>query len=221
MCQQQDGAFVHPPQRGAFSALLLAHLRVTAGRCGAWGGRAWYRHQVGGVRGCPRPPPACGGGHGAPRPLTCAALPQVITRNELMLEETRNTITVPASFMLRMLASLNHIRAGEGRRVPGAVVVGGNALRLGICVAERRRLSPKAFSRSAVPVPVGAPARSPSAAVRALSGPAAQSQAWPPRNEAWRAGVEADTSGLSQRSFVLIDKLRSGATDDTGCKYSN
>lgn len=38
---------------------------------------------------------------------------QVITRNELMLEETRNTITVPASFMLRMLASLNHIRAGE------------------------------------------------------------------------------------------------------------
>uniref|UniRef100_A0A8C8E859 DDB1- and CUL4-associated factor 6 n=1 Tax=Otus sunia TaxID=257818 RepID=A0A8C8E859_9STRI len=40
---------------------------------------------------------------------------EVITRNELMLEETRNTITVPASFMLRMLASLNHIRAGERR----------------------------------------------------------------------------------------------------------
>uniref|UniRef100_A0A4W5L439 Ddb1 and cul4 associated factor 6 n=1 Tax=Hucho hucho TaxID=62062 RepID=A0A4W5L439_9TELE len=37
---------------------------------------------------------------------------EVITRNELMLEETRNTITVPASFMLRMLASLNHIRTG-------------------------------------------------------------------------------------------------------------
>uniref|UniRef100_A0A672ZSM5 Ddb1 and cul4 associated factor 6 n=1 Tax=Sphaeramia orbicularis TaxID=375764 RepID=A0A672ZSM5_9TELE len=37
---------------------------------------------------------------------------EVITRNELMLEETRNTITVPASFMLRMLASLNHIRSG-------------------------------------------------------------------------------------------------------------
>lgn len=37
---------------------------------------------------------------------------KVITRNELMLEETRNTITVPASFMLRMLASLNHIRSG-------------------------------------------------------------------------------------------------------------
>lgn len=29
-----------------------------------------------------------------------------------MLEETRNTITVPASFMLRMLASLNHVRSG-------------------------------------------------------------------------------------------------------------
>ncbi|CAG05828.1 unnamed protein product, partial [Tetraodon nigroviridis] len=37
---------------------------------------------------------------------------EVITRNELMLEETRNTITVPASFMLRMLASLNHVRSG-------------------------------------------------------------------------------------------------------------
>ncbi|XP_056157262.1 DDB1- and CUL4-associated factor 6-like [Lampris incognitus] len=33
---------------------------------------------------------------------------EVICRNELMLEETRNTITVPASFMLRMLASLNN-----------------------------------------------------------------------------------------------------------------
>ncbi|XP_069933484.1 DDB1- and CUL4-associated factor 6 isoform X6 [Oryctolagus cuniculus] len=53
---------------------------------------------------------------------------EVITRNELMLEETRNTITVPASFMLRMLASLNHIRAdstgedprklGPGTRLP-------------------------------------------------------------------------------------------------------
>ncbi|KAM9320171.1 DDB1- and CUL4-associated factor 6 [Gastrophryne carolinensis] len=36
---------------------------------------------------------------------------EIMSRNELMLEETRNTITVPASFMLRMLASLNHIRA--------------------------------------------------------------------------------------------------------------
>ncbi|KAM9173666.1 DDB1- and CUL4-associated factor 6 isoform 2-T2 [Pangshura tecta] len=47
---------------------------------------------------------------------------EVITRNELMLEETRNTITVPASFMLRMLASLNHIRADrlEGDRSEGS-----------------------------------------------------------------------------------------------------
>ncbi|KAL7891066.1 hypothetical protein AOLI_G00005420 [Acnodon oligacanthus] len=36
---------------------------------------------------------------------------EVILRNELMLEENRNTVTVPASFMLRMLASLSHIRA--------------------------------------------------------------------------------------------------------------
>ncbi|XP_042313503.1 DDB1- and CUL4-associated factor 6 isoform X3 [Sceloporus undulatus] len=47
---------------------------------------------------------------------------EVINRNELMLEETRNTITVPASFMLRMLASLNHIRADrlEGDRSEGS-----------------------------------------------------------------------------------------------------
>ncbi|KAI6079572.1 DDB1- and CUL4-associated factor 6 isoform X3 [Aix galericulata] len=52
------------------------------------------------------------------RPL----IKMVITRNELMLEETRNTITVPASFMLRMLASLNHIRADrlEGDRSEGS-----------------------------------------------------------------------------------------------------
>ncbi|MGH0165462.1 UNVERIFIED_CONTAM: hypothetical protein FKN15_063617 [Acipenser sinensis] len=42
---------------------------------------------------------------------------EVIARNELMLEETRNTITVPASFMLRMLASLNHMRAGWYHKV--------------------------------------------------------------------------------------------------------
>ncbi|KAJ8003901.1 hypothetical protein DPEC_G00153210 [Dallia pectoralis] len=48
---------------------------------------------------------------------------EVVTRNELMLEETRNTITVPASFMLRMLAQLNHsIRAdsedNEAQEIP-------------------------------------------------------------------------------------------------------
>uniref|UniRef100_A0AAZ3PE00 Uncharacterized protein n=1 Tax=Oncorhynchus tshawytscha TaxID=74940 RepID=A0AAZ3PE00_ONCTS len=38
---------------------------------------------------------------------------EVTFRNELMLEETRNTITVPASFMLRMLAQLNHSITAE------------------------------------------------------------------------------------------------------------
>lgn len=37
---------------------------------------------------------------------------QIIRRNEKMLEESRDTITVPASFMIRMLASLNHARFG-------------------------------------------------------------------------------------------------------------
>ncbi|KAM5179703.1 DDB1- and CUL4-associated factor 6 isoform 2-T3 [Mantella aurantiaca] len=41
---------------------------------------------------------------------------EIMSRNELMLEETRNTITVPASFMLRMLASLNHIRTDRSEQ---------------------------------------------------------------------------------------------------------
>lgn len=36
---------------------------------------------------------------------------EIVKRNEVMLEETKDTITVPASFMIRMLASLNHIRS--------------------------------------------------------------------------------------------------------------
>ncbi|KAL3881233.1 hypothetical protein ACJMK2_027689 [Sinanodonta woodiana] len=36
---------------------------------------------------------------------------EVVRRNEIMLDETRDTITVPAAFMLRVLASLNHIRS--------------------------------------------------------------------------------------------------------------
>ena len=32
-----------------------------------------------------------------------------------MLAETRDTLTVPASFMLRMLASINRVRAGASR----------------------------------------------------------------------------------------------------------
>lgn len=35
-----------------------------------------------------------------------------------MLEETRDTITVPASFMIRMLACLNQIRQGARRVRP-------------------------------------------------------------------------------------------------------
>ncbi|XP_076467379.1 DDB1- and CUL4-associated factor 6-like isoform X2 [Babylonia areolata] len=38
---------------------------------------------------------------------------EVMRRNQIMLEETRDTITVPAAFMLRVLASLNQIRAGR------------------------------------------------------------------------------------------------------------
>ncbi|XP_056648569.1 DDB1- and CUL4-associated factor 6-like isoform X1 [Diorhabda sublineata] len=36
----------------------------------------------------------------------------LINRNAIMLEETRDTITVPAAFMIRMLACLNQIRRG-------------------------------------------------------------------------------------------------------------
>ncbi|KAM4044529.1 DDB1- and CUL4-associated factor 6 isoform 2-T2 [Anomaloglossus baeobatrachus] len=50
------------------------------------------------------------------RSFNWALAEEVISRNELMLEETRNTITVPASFMLRMLASLNHIRTDRAEQ---------------------------------------------------------------------------------------------------------
>ncbi|XP_076055552.1 DDB1- and CUL4-associated factor 6-like isoform X2 [Oratosquilla oratoria] len=40
---------------------------------------------------------------------------EIMRRNEVLLEETRDTITVPASFMIRMLASLNQIRRGRWR----------------------------------------------------------------------------------------------------------
>ena len=42
----------------------------------------------------------------------------VMKRNARLLEETRNTVTVPASFMLRMLTSLARMR-GRGRGVGG------------------------------------------------------------------------------------------------------
>ena len=38
---------------------------------------------------------------------------EVMQRNRVMLEETRDTITVPATLMIRMLASLNQIRRGN------------------------------------------------------------------------------------------------------------
>lgn len=37
---------------------------------------------------------------------------ELMRRNEVMQEETKDTVTVPASFMLRMLLSLNHARRG-------------------------------------------------------------------------------------------------------------
>lgn len=40
----------------------------------------------------------------------------LINRNAIMLEETRDTITVPAAFMIRMLACLNQIRRGTRNR---------------------------------------------------------------------------------------------------------
>ncbi|XP_043272635.1 DDB1- and CUL4-associated factor 6-like isoform X3 [Venturia canescens] len=39
----------------------------------------------------------------------------LLKRNAVMLEETKDTITVPAAFMIRMLACLNQIRRGRGR----------------------------------------------------------------------------------------------------------
>ncbi|CAG9773673.1 unnamed protein product [Ceutorhynchus assimilis] len=40
----------------------------------------------------------------------------LVNRNAIMLEETRDTITVPAAFMIRMLACLNQIRRGARNR---------------------------------------------------------------------------------------------------------
>jgi len=42
---------------------------------------------------------------------------ELVKRNELMLEETKDTITVPAAFMIRMLSCLSHIRR-SGRSQP-------------------------------------------------------------------------------------------------------
>ncbi len=45
--------------------------------------------------------------------LSVDLLMQLTRRNDVMLEETRDTITVPATLMIRMLASLNQIRRGN------------------------------------------------------------------------------------------------------------
>ena len=44
--------------------------------------------------------------------LDAESAKEVMQRNRVMLEETRDTITVPATLMIRMLASLNQIRRG-------------------------------------------------------------------------------------------------------------
>lgn len=38
---------------------------------------------------------------------------QIVKRNEIMLEVTKDTITVPASFMFNMFNTLNHLRNGK------------------------------------------------------------------------------------------------------------
>lgn len=39
----------------------------------------------------------------------------LVERNKLMLEETRDTVTIPAAFMLRMIAAMNRYRRGKYR----------------------------------------------------------------------------------------------------------
>lgn len=51
-------------------------------------------------------------------------------RNEVMLEETKDTITVPAAFMIRMLSCLSHIRrlgGGNGGASSSAAAAAPNA----------------------------------------------------------------------------------------------
>lgn len=57
-------------------------------------------------------------GEGNAEPLFDEELARTLTeRNEIMLEETRDTITVPATLMIRMLASLNRVHRA-GRLIP-------------------------------------------------------------------------------------------------------
>ncbi|KAG8189042.1 hypothetical protein JTE90_025479 [Oedothorax gibbosus] len=41
---------------------------------------------------------------------------EIVKRNEIMLEETKDTITVPATFMFRMFSTLSHFRQGRAYR---------------------------------------------------------------------------------------------------------
>jgi len=57
--------------------------------------------------------------HETPR-FDFAMADELMKRNALMLEETKDTITVPASFMIRMLACLNQIRRSRAAARGGA-----------------------------------------------------------------------------------------------------
>ncbi|XP_050522625.1 DDB1- and CUL4-associated factor 6-like isoform X2 [Daktulosphaira vitifoliae] len=45
---------------------------------------------------------------------------ELVERNKLMMEELKDTITVPSSFMMRMLACVSHVRRG-GRNISGSL----------------------------------------------------------------------------------------------------
>lgn len=47
------------------------------------------------------------------KPCDLMDLDSIIQRNEAMLQESRNTITVPSSFILHVLAYLNRRRRGK------------------------------------------------------------------------------------------------------------
>lgn len=46
--------------------------------------------------------------------MFCDAIFQLVVRNAIMLEETKDTITVPAAFMIRMLACIHSLRNRRG-----------------------------------------------------------------------------------------------------------
>ena len=48
---------------------------------------------------------------------------QVVDRNEVMLEESRNTVTVPSMFVFRILAYLHRRRRSEISIILGAIII--------------------------------------------------------------------------------------------------